>query len=102
MNLGSTFVHRAAVDKKFPEKSEAVLALPRAATREAKPRAGLAVPTGAAQKLSTERWTDLEHEMMAAHHWWSADELRSPAEQVWPENLPEILVRIGAWQAPAG
>ena len=54
---------------------------------------------GAVQLLSTERWTDLEHEMMAAHHWWSADELRSATEQVWPENLPEILVRIGAWQA---
>ena len=52
-----------------------------------------------AQVLSTKRWTDLEHEVMAAHHWWSADELRSTAEQVWPENLAEMLVRIGAWKA---
>src|SRR5581483_628843 len=44
LNLGGTFVHSASVDKKFPEKSDAVLALRRAATREAQPRAGLAVP----------------------------------------------------------
>jgi 8-oxo-dGTP pyrophosphatase MutT (NUDIX family) len=34
----------------------------------------------AAQIISTERWTDLEHEVMASHHWWSADELLSTAE----------------------
>jgi 8-oxo-dGTP pyrophosphatase MutT (NUDIX family) len=56
----------------------------------------------AAQLLSTKQWTDLEHEVMAAHHWWPADELRSTAEQVWPENLPEVLVRIGAWSAVPG
>jgi 8-oxo-dGTP pyrophosphatase MutT (NUDIX family) len=49
----------------------------------------------AVQVLSTERWTDLEHEVMASHHWWSADELLSTAEQVWPEDLPAVLVRIG-------
>jgi len=52
-----------------------------------------------AQMLSTERWTNLEHEVMATHHWWSVDELLSTAEQVWPENLPDVLVRIGVWTA---
>lgn len=57
------------------------------------------VQTKAEQGLSTERWTNLEHEVMTAHRWWSADELRSTAEQVWPENLPDVLVRIGVWAA---
>jgi 8-oxo-dGTP pyrophosphatase MutT (NUDIX family) len=52
-----------------------------------------------AQVLSSERWTDREAEVMAARYWWSADELLSTTEQVWPENLPEVLVRIGAWAA---
>jgi 8-oxo-dGTP diphosphatase len=50
-----------------------------------------------AEGLSTERWTELEREIMAAHRWWPADALRSTTEQVWPEDLPEVLVRIGAW-----
>jgi 8-oxo-dGTP diphosphatase len=53
----------------------------------------------AAQMLSTDRWTDLEHEVMATHHWWSADDLLSTTEQVWPENLSDVLVRIGVWTA---
>ena len=36
---------------------------------------------------------------MAVHRWWSATELRSTAEQVWPEDLTELLVRIGVWKA---
>ena len=50
-------------------------------------------------EISTERWTDLEREVMAVHRWWSADELRSTAEQVWPEDLTEFLVRAGVWRA---
>jgi 8-oxo-dGTP pyrophosphatase MutT (NUDIX family) len=52
----------------------------------------------AGQKLSAERWTNLEHEVIAAHRWWSANELRSTTEQVWPENLADVLVRIGVWE----
>jgi 8-oxo-dGTP pyrophosphatase MutT (NUDIX family) len=52
-----------------------------------------------AQTLSTERWTDLEHEVMATHHWWSAKELGSTAEQVWPEDLSDVMIRIGVWAA---
>ena len=49
--------------------------------------------------ISTERWTDLERTVMAAHRWWSAAELLSTAEQVWPEDLADLLVRIGVWKA---
>ena len=52
-----------------------------------------------AHDISTERWTDLERTVMAAHRWWSAAELLSTAEQVWPEDLTDLLVRIGAWKA---
>ena len=52
-----------------------------------------------ALEISTERWTALEHEVMAAHRWWSATDLRSATEQVWPEDLTELLVRIGVWRA---
>ncbi|MGQ0681948.1 hypothetical protein [Bradyrhizobium sp.] len=56
---------------------------------------------GSGRELSTERWTNLEHEVMEAHRWWSADELHCTAEQVWPEDLNEVLVRIGVWAAGA-
>ena len=47
--------------------------------------------------ISTERWTDLERTVMAAHRWWSAAELVCTTEQVWPEDLTDLLVRIGVW-----
>jgi 8-oxo-dGTP pyrophosphatase MutT (NUDIX family) len=49
--------------------------------------------------VSAERWTDLELEAIAVHHWWSAAELRSASEQVWPDDLSDMLVRIGVWRA---
>ena len=52
----------------------------------------------AAAQISTERWTDLERRVMAAHRWWSAIELRSTAEQVWPEDLADVLARAGIWR----
>jgi 8-oxo-dGTP pyrophosphatase MutT (NUDIX family) len=53
-----------------------------------------------AQIISTERWTDLERELMGAHRWWFATELLSTAEQVWPDDLLGLLGRIGVWKAP--
>jgi len=47
--------------------------------------------------ISTERWTDLEREVMRTHRWWSADELRCLPDQIWPEDLHDLLVRIGVW-----
>jgi 8-oxo-dGTP pyrophosphatase MutT (NUDIX family) len=52
-----------------------------------------------ALEISTERWTDLERGVMAAHRWWSAAELLSTAEQVWPDDLTDLLVGIGVWKA---
>ena len=47
--------------------------------------------------LSQEGWTDLEREVMTEHRWWPQAELRSIREQVWPENIADILVGAGAW-----
>src|SRR5579863_1959299 len=48
-------------------------------------------------KLSTENWTELERDVMSSHRWWSQADFASTTEQVWPENLPEILILCGAW-----
>ncbi|CAN5249476.1 hypothetical protein BH10PSE4_BH10PSE4_02780 [soil metagenome] len=49
--------------------------------------------------VSADRWTDLEREVMAEHRWWSSADLRSTAEQVWPEDLTVLLTRAGGWRA---
>lgn len=36
-------------------------------------------------------WTELEREVMAEHRWWSLDEIRLTREQIWPENLAELI-----------
>jgi 8-oxo-dGTP pyrophosphatase MutT (NUDIX family) len=41
----------------------------------------------------------LERELMAAHRWWSQADLKSTSEQVWPEDLEDILIGAGAWLA---
>jgi 8-oxo-dGTP diphosphatase len=45
--------------------------------------------------LSRGRWTELERQVMVDHRWWSMPELRATAEQVWPEDLAEMLGSIG-------
>ncbi|WP_183484756.1 NUDIX hydrolase [Mitsuaria sp. BK037] len=43
------------------------------------------------RRLSREGWTALEQEVMADHRWWSAEELASTTETVWPERLADLL-----------
>jgi 8-oxo-dGTP pyrophosphatase MutT (NUDIX family) len=45
--------------------------------------------------VSQRHWTELEREVMVAHRWWTADELRATLEQVFPDNLAKILADIG-------
>jgi len=47
--------------------------------------------------LSSARWTELERDVMGEHRWWSASDLRSTVEQVWPDDLPDLLARAGVW-----
>ena len=51
--------------------------------------------------ISTERWSALEREIMAAHRWWSRDELAQTSEQVFPEDLLAMLDGDAAGQAPS-
>jgi hypothetical protein len=36
---------------------------------------------------------------MGPHRWWSAVELLSAPDQIWPEDLHNVLVCIGVWRA---
>lgn len=51
--------------------------------------------------LSSSEWTLHETQVMADHHWWSAPELRSTEETVWPEALVEMLVDVGVFEPDA-
>lgn len=53
------------------------------------------------QILSSSEWTLHETQVMADHHWWSAPELRSTGETVWPEALVEMLVDAGVFEPDA-
>lgn len=53
------------------------------------------------QVLSRAGWTVHEARVMADHHWWSAQELRSTEETVWPEALVEMLVDAGIFKSVA-
>jgi 8-oxo-dGTP pyrophosphatase MutT (NUDIX family) len=52
-------------------------------------------------EVSPENWTELEHEVMSAHRWWSHVELKSATDQIWPEDLAEMLIEAGAWKQVA-
>ncbi len=49
--------------------------------------------------ISNRNLTELEHEVMSAHHWWSQQELHATTEQIWPEKIWEMLIDYGAWTA---
>ena len=53
------------------------------------------------QALSSDEWTSHERQVMADHHWWSAHELRSTEETVWPERLVEMLTNEGIFDPVA-
>ena len=47
--------------------------------------------------LSRDGWTELERKVMADHRWWSASDLAATRDQIWPENLAQMLTESGAW-----
>jgi len=49
-------------------------------------------------EVSAENWTELERDVMSAHRWWSHAELKSTTDQIWPENLAEMLINAGVWK----
>lgn len=52
-----------------------------------------------ALQVSTEHWTELERDVMTEHRWWSQAELASASEQIWPEDLAQMLINAGIWDA---
>lgn len=47
--------------------------------------------------ITNVNWTELEREVMAGHHWWSEADLVGSNEEVWPEDLADILIKAGVW-----
>ena len=56
-----------------------------------------ALRVGALQ-VSTEHWTELERDLITEHRWWSHGELACASEQIWPEDLPQMLINAGIWK----
>jgi 8-oxo-dGTP pyrophosphatase MutT (NUDIX family) len=48
-------------------------------------------------QVSNAEWTELERDILDTHRWWSATDLRAADEQVWPEDLADMLTGAGAW-----
>jgi 8-oxo-dGTP diphosphatase len=46
--------------------------------------------------VSQDQWTPGEREVMVGHRWWSASDLNATDEVVFPEDLVDILVGVGA------
>ena len=49
------------------------------------------------QAVHRDCWTPQEIEVIHDHKWWSAAELKSTNEVVWPDNLTEMLISSGWW-----
>ncbi|MBB3391790.1 8-oxo-dGTP pyrophosphatase MutT (NUDIX family) [Rhizobium sp. BK275] len=41
--------------------------------------------------ISNSGWTDLEREVMADHHWWSAEELLASADIIFPDGIVDLM-----------
>jgi len=52
-----------------------------------------------AQNLSRDEWTAHETQVMADHRWWSAHELKSTEETVWPESIVTMLENAGVFES---
>jgi hypothetical protein len=51
-----------------------------------------------ASAVSADRWTAVERKVMVEHRWWTRTDLEACTEQVWPEDLAEILIGAEAWR----
>lgn len=47
--------------------------------------------------LSRAEWTVEETQVMADHHWWSAEALLATSDTVWPQALPQMLEDAGVF-----
>ncbi|CCD93764.1 conserved hypothetical protein [Bradyrhizobium sp. ORS 375] len=47
--------------------------------------------------VSSRHWTELERAAIAAQRWWRPAELAATTDQVFPEDILEMLRRAGVW-----
>ncbi|MGJ4939778.1 NUDIX hydrolase [Bradyrhizobium sp. HKCCYLS1011] len=47
--------------------------------------------------ISPMHWTELERAAIAEHRWWTQAELAATADQIYPEDLAEMLRRAEIW-----
>jgi 8-oxo-dGTP pyrophosphatase MutT (NUDIX family) len=45
-------------------------------------------------QVDTSGFAPYERDFITAHRWWSAEEIRSSTEPVWPEQLAELLESV--------
>jgi ADP-ribose pyrophosphatase YjhB (NUDIX family) len=53
------------------------------------------------ERLDTSRWSDWERDQIISTRWWTPDELRLSAENIFPRNLAALLEPILAGIYPA-
>jgi 8-oxo-dGTP pyrophosphatase MutT (NUDIX family) len=51
-------------------------------------------------EVTTDRWTELEIQMLSEHRWWSLDEIAASGDLFVPRRLPELLPPILRGQIP--
>ncbi|WP_245472371.1 NUDIX hydrolase [Rhizobium jaguaris] len=44
--------------------------------------------------ISDRGWTENERDVMADHHWWSAEELQQTTEIIFPDGLLKLVDRV--------
>jgi 8-oxo-dGTP pyrophosphatase MutT (NUDIX family) len=47
--------------------------------------------------LDQARWSETERQHTRGHKWWTATELRETTEQIWPEDIADMLANTGVW-----
>lgn len=55
------------------------------------------VATVTGQAVNRDSWTSQEVEVIREHRWWSAAELKSTSDVIWPNNLAQMLMSSGWW-----
>jgi 8-oxo-dGTP pyrophosphatase MutT (NUDIX family) len=46
-----------------------------------------------AQDVSSEQWTEEEHDVIVEHRWWTVDDLRTTPDRVFPPGLADLVAQ---------
>ncbi|MDZ5603637.1 NUDIX domain-containing protein [Pseudomonas sp. RP23018S] len=50
--------------------------------------------------ISNVNWSELEVEVLAAHRWWTREDVLTTEDTVWPNDLPALLAQVNRPQRP--